>query len=61
MYNAPQLTRFGKFRDLTRSGCISGSDNVTFIGTTGATGVATGSLPDNDEPYAICLNTPGSR
>ncbi len=60
MYAKPQLSRFGTFRHLTQAGCQGASDNVTFVGTNGATGVAVGATPDADEPYQICLNT-GSR
>ena len=60
MYHKPQLSRFGTFRDLTQAGCQGASDNVTFTGANGAVGVATGTVPDTDEPYRICLNT-GSR
>ncbi len=58
MYQPPQLERFGTFRDLTRAGCEGGTDNVTFIGTNGASGVSVGNRPDSDEPYIYCLNTP---
>ncbi len=61
MYVKPQLEAFGTFRNLTQSGCQGASDNVTFVGTNGATGVTTGSMPDSDEPYKICLNNAGSR
>ena len=37
MYEAPNITRFGSFRDLTRAGCSGPtSDGMTFYGQTGA-------------------------
>ncbi len=61
MYSKPQLARFGTFRDLTQSGCVGATDNVSFTGTNGVTATAVGANPDPDEPYRICLNFRGSR
>ena len=38
MYQAPRITRFGSFRDLTQAGCTEASDGRTFNGNDGSVG-----------------------
>jgi len=60
MYQKPSISRFGTFRDLTRTGCTGTSDGFTVVGI----GTSVGSTPTIDGTAGttdICLRSGGSR
>jgi hypothetical protein len=53
MYQKPRVTRYGTIRELTKAGCVGGSDGLLIAGI----GTAVGEVPffRNDNTTVVCF------
>jgi hypothetical protein len=62
-YQRPAMQRFGPFRELTRVGCVGGSDGAFFNGATSSVGVGSRPSYSGSSPVTadLCFVPFGSR